>query len=482
MLRAVAAGSRAENREAALALVEKLSPRQRDVLRLAAKGLTNQEIGDSLAISGETVRTHLTAIHARLDVANRTEATAAYVSWEAGTERVEVVLERPAIVVLPILALGGDELTIIAAAGITRDLVALFSRWCWFPVIAHASARDARSLGDTTQDIGRRLGARFLVDAALRASASSWRIAVCVVDAESGCTVWADHQDFPRGDVFDVQDTVCQTIVAAAYPRLMATVQATLAGFRRPRDVDAWAVAHVAYADREAREREANARAQAGFAAAISREPALVLAHFGLGLAAYDAVLNQWGPAKPASEQLVICADRCIELAPHMAEGYYLAGRHLQTRGDPEHAAQPLREAIGHNPSFAAAHALLGQVLLLTGRADEGLARMKHACRLGPRSYVAGLSVAHFVVREYAEGLAAAEQAVASNPRYPFGRAIAAACAWLDAQPDTARAHLRALETLHPGFDPARFLRTFGADVEAVARLAGALQAIVATR
>ena len=149
-----------------------------------------------------------------------------------------------------------------------------------------------------------------------------------------------------------------------------------------------------------------------------------------------------------------------------MAEGYYLAGRHLQTRGAPDHAAAPLREAIGHNPSFAAAHALLGQVLLLAGHADEGLARMKHACRLGPRSYVAGLAVAHFVRREYAEGLAAAERAVANNPRYPFARAIAAACAWLGEDAEAARAHLRSLDTMHPGFDPSRFLRTFGADVD----------------
>jgi hypothetical protein len=123
-----------------------------------------------------------------------------------------------------------------------------------------------------------------------------------------------------------------------------------------------------------------------------------------------------------------------------------------------------------------------GQVILLTGRADEGLARMKHACRLGPRSYVAGLAVAHFIRREYAEGLAAAEHAAANNPRYPFGRAIAAACAWLGGDADAARAHLRALEAMHPEFEPARFLRTFGADVEAVSRLAAALAAIATSR
>ena len=87
----------------------------------------------------------------------RETRTAAYVAWEAGTDHVAEVLEWPAIVVLPFRALDEDERTITTAAGITRDLVTLFPAGR-FPVIAHASARDARSLGATSQQIGRRQG------------------------------------------------------------------------------------------------------------------------------------------------------------------------------------------------------------------------------------------------------------------------------------------------------------------------------------
>ena len=65
------------------ALIEQLSPRQRDVLRLVARGLTNQEIGGVLRISSETVRTHVTALLTRLDVSNRTEAATAWAAWAA---------------------------------------------------------------------------------------------------------------------------------------------------------------------------------------------------------------------------------------------------------------------------------------------------------------------------------------------------------------------------------------------------------------
>jgi TolB-like protein len=458
------------------ASVDALSPRQRDVLQLVAKGLTNGEIGSALGISAETVRTHVTSILARLQVSNRTEAVAAYLAWDAGVDRVAKVLDRPAIAVLPIVAIDGAAHAAAVGAGITRDLVALFSRWCWFPVIANASTCDARALGDTSQAVGRALGARFLVDGALRSAGPRFRLDIAIVDAPDAACVWAGAYDFDREGLFEVQDTVCRAVVAAAYPTIIASVHAGLSRARPSADFAAWELAHQGFLLQGARERESNRRAQAAFGAAIEREPGLVLAHFGLGLAAYDEVLNQWGPERPALDRLAGCAERCMDLAPQMAEGYYLSGRRCQALGKHDQARQPLETAIGHNPSFAAAHALLGQVLLLTGRGDEGLGRMKHACRLGPRAFVAGLAVAHFARGEHPEALEAAERAIAVTPRYPFARALAAACAWILGDREAASAHARAFVAMQPGFTPATFARTFGADVDAVSRFVGALE------
>ena len=53
-----------------------LSPREGEVLQLVAKGATNKEIGDSLFISENTVKTHLQNIMEKLHLANRSQATA----------------------------------------------------------------------------------------------------------------------------------------------------------------------------------------------------------------------------------------------------------------------------------------------------------------------------------------------------------------------------------------------------------------------
>jgi DNA-binding NarL/FixJ family response regulator len=54
--------------------VEALTDREVEVLRLAAKGLTNKAIGQALAISDRTVQGHLANVYGKLHVNSRTEA------------------------------------------------------------------------------------------------------------------------------------------------------------------------------------------------------------------------------------------------------------------------------------------------------------------------------------------------------------------------------------------------------------------------
>jgi DNA-binding CsgD family transcriptional regulator len=57
-------------------LLERLTPRQRDVARLVARGHTNSDIGHQLDLSENTVKKHLKDIFDLLAIANRTELAA----------------------------------------------------------------------------------------------------------------------------------------------------------------------------------------------------------------------------------------------------------------------------------------------------------------------------------------------------------------------------------------------------------------------
>lgn len=62
-----------------------LTDRERQVLQLPARGMTNSEIAGELAASDSTVKTHVQNLLAELGLRNR--ASAAAVGYELGTTR-----------------------------------------------------------------------------------------------------------------------------------------------------------------------------------------------------------------------------------------------------------------------------------------------------------------------------------------------------------------------------------------------------------
>jgi DNA-binding NarL/FixJ family response regulator len=66
----------AGGRTAAAAPFPELTDREREVLDLVARGLTNAEIARRLVVSDKTVRNHVSNVFAKLHVAGRAEAVA----------------------------------------------------------------------------------------------------------------------------------------------------------------------------------------------------------------------------------------------------------------------------------------------------------------------------------------------------------------------------------------------------------------------
>ncbi len=70
--RAVTGPAKVEQQK--LKLIEPLTPREKEMLRLVAAGMSNKEIADKLCLSLRTVKAHLSNIFNKMNVASRSEA------------------------------------------------------------------------------------------------------------------------------------------------------------------------------------------------------------------------------------------------------------------------------------------------------------------------------------------------------------------------------------------------------------------------
>ena len=72
--------------ERMLAAIDELTPREREVLTLIARGMSNAEVGRAIFLSEATIKTHVTRILEKLGLKSRTQAVVA--AYESGLVRV----------------------------------------------------------------------------------------------------------------------------------------------------------------------------------------------------------------------------------------------------------------------------------------------------------------------------------------------------------------------------------------------------------
>src|ERR1700676_4140713 len=120
------------------------------------------------------------------------------------------------LAVLPFKFKGSNASLEALAEGITEELITGMSRFPYLRVIAHGSTLRYANQAVDLRQVGKDLGARYVMEGSLRQSGSRLRIAAQLVDATSGTQLWAETYDrtLQPDAIFELQDEVVPRIVS----------------------------------------------------------------------------------------------------------------------------------------------------------------------------------------------------------------------------------------------------------------------------
>jgi adenylate cyclase len=127
---------------------------------------------------------------------------------------------KPSIAVLPFQNMSGDPEQEYFADGIAEDVLTTLSKVHELTVIARYSSFVFKGQTRDIREIGRILGARYVLEGSVRKVGNRVRLTAQLIDSLDGSHLWADRFDGGLDDVFDLQDRITQEIVSALEVRL----------------------------------------------------------------------------------------------------------------------------------------------------------------------------------------------------------------------------------------------------------------------
>jgi adenylate cyclase len=385
---------------------------------------------------------------------------------------------RLTIAVLPFAAQGEDWL----GDGLAEDIMTAVSRFRDLTVIGRTSSFRYRGDAVDVRQVGKDLGAHYVLQGSVRRSGEQVRITAQLVDAGTVAVRWTERYDRPFADMFAIQDDVVDKVAAQLFVRMRDATMASLRG-KPPASLEVYELALRARMRIRAFTHEGAAEAQALAERAIALDPGYARAWEVLADALIHFYLfpyNEHQLTLPQLQRARAAAEKAVALAPDDALAQAMLGFILMWAREHDASFEALRKAVSLNPSEAGAHRWLAAALSFAGLNRESIEVWERADRLDPfyPALVLALSSRPYtMLGDFEPALRLTRTCAERLPKLStcyIDRAAAAAGAGLD---DEARAAAKRLLEVYPRFTIARHmrLRPFRSEADA-ARFAGYLR------
>jgi len=338
--------------------------------------------------------------------------------------------DKPSIAVLAFDNLSGDPGQEYLSDGISRHIITDLSKIHGLTVIARNSSFGYRDSEATVQEIGKSLGAQFILDGSVQKSGDRLRITSQLVDSKTGHQLWAERFDRRLSDVFLLQDEITREIISTLAVRLSADEQEHLSG-NVPTSFEAYDLflrgqqASVGFSE------EAITEAIEQYRQAIRLDPNYAHAYGALAVARIRQFFFGFAdtPARTRDRALEL-ARKAATMDPGSHQIQWSLGYIHMYRKEFNEALEAAERAVSLSPNYADGYALLALVKNNLGQADDVIPLIEKAMLLNPHytwDYIYQLGRAYYAMDEYDKAVSYLQEAIERNEAVGIPRLFLAA-------------------------------------------------------
>jgi len=356
--------------------------------------------------------------------------------------RREAQPSRVTVAILPFESLGGDPDRAYLADGLTEEITVWLGQVDpdRLGVVSRTSAMISKRSAKPLAEIGRELGADYLLESSVRTESGRVRITVRLIRARDQVQVWSQAYNRELTSMLGLQQELGAAIAEQIRFRLSPERFEALAR-REPRVAAAYD--HYLRGLTFANQRTPATTKQAieHYQRATSLDPEYALAWAALAAAESASPINSDIAPLEVRSRARDAARRAVRANPNLAEAQYALGYlNWALEWDWPAAETAFRRAIDLDPRYAWAHLSLGHALSQSGRHSEALTEMRRARELDPQNamtYALSSQIA-FQARDYQAALDHASQAIALDHEFWIGHFMRGQAYEQSGQPERA--------------------------------------------
>ena len=363
--------------------------------------------------------------------------------------------ERLSIAVLPFDNKSDDPDQVYFSDGISEDIITDLSQLRNLSVIAQNSSFSYRKASANVQDIGRDLGAKYLLEGSVRKAANQIRITAKLIDTESGHQLWAERFDRELTEMFALQDEITDKIVSALSIQLSGSELKQLA--RSTTDsFEAYDLFLQGRISGASFTEEGVAEAIQIYRKVINLDPNFARAYGALAVMLMREVNMGFSHAPAESmERSLEMARHAVSIDPNSPQAQWALGYVYMYRKQFDKAVEVLEQAVLLAPSYADGYALLALIKNNLGEAEEAVQLIEKGMELNPYyswDYLYNLGRANYALGRFEEARQYLLEAMERNQAPGVNRVFLIASLVQLGELEDAEWEIMQLETSHPQY------------------------------